>query len=254
MVVETPEGHLRLILRKLGILLLVLIAVQFLGAAFYASIEKISFLDALYNVVMLMTAIGSSRDPTTLGGKWFNILLALFSVAMLIGVVTQIGQLLLRREFLTVLQGWRRKSMKDHTVICGTSHTTFEMLNRLPNDKVILIVKTHEDAHRYQHEHPGLTVQIADFTSSQALLKASIEQARVMIACSESDADNAFSCLTAKHIRKDLPVITRMTRTENREKMQEVGADAIISPAELAADAVMGAMEKLANSTASKIL
>ena len=65
-----------------------------------------------------------------------------------------------------------------------------------------------------------------------------------LIASSESNADNAITCLTAKHLRNDVKVITRMSRTENREKMQEVGSDAIISPAELAADAVMAKIEE----------
>jgi voltage-gated potassium channel len=216
----------------------------FLGALLYAWIENISVLDALYSVVMLMTAIGSSRDPQTLGGKWFNIFLALFSVAMLIGVMTQIGQLLLRREFLTVVQGWRHKRMKDHTILCGMSNTAIELLNRLPHDQVVAVVKTHEDAHRMQREHESITVHIADFTSSKALRHAGIEQAALLIACADSDADNAFACLTAKRLRSTLKVITRMSRTDNREKMQQCGPDEIISPAELAADAIMSARSK----------
>jgi voltage-gated potassium channel len=238
-VVVTPEQHLRRTLRKLFILFLVVVSVLIGGALVYMLIEGLPFLDALYSVVMLMTAIGSSRDPQSVAGKIFNILLSLFSVAMLISIVTQIGQLLLRREFLSVLHNWRHKNMKDHTIICGVSHTSHELLNRLPLDKVIILVRGQDDAHRIQREHEGMQVHICDYTSSNALKHAGIDAAALVIASSESDADNAFTCLTAKHLRKDIKVITRMSRTENREKMQEVGSDAIISPAELAADAVM---------------
>ena len=227
-------------MRKLFVLLMVIVVVLVLGAFVYAWIEKIDFLDSLYSVVMLMTAIGSSRDPQTVAGKWFNIFLSLFSVAMLISVVTQIGQLLLRREFLSVLNDWRHRKMKDHTIICGISHTSHELLNRLSADKVVVLVKSADEAHRIQREHEGMSVHVCDFTTSQSLKHAGIDTASLVIASSESDADNAFTCLTAKHLRKDVKVITRMTRTENREKMLEVGSDAIISPAELAADAVMG--------------
>jgi voltage-gated potassium channel len=239
-VTATPEHHLRRILRKLTLLMIAIVTVLVGGAFLYWRIEPgITFLDSLYSVVMLMTAIGSSRDPVTIEGKWFNIFLALFSVAMLIGVVTQIGQLILRREFLTVLSDWRHKHMKDHTIVCGVSHTTNELLNRLPIDKVVVLVRTQEEAHRIQREREGMQVHVCDITSSQALKHAGAEYASLVIAASESDADNAFVCLTAKHIKKDLKVITRMSRTENREKMDEVGSDAIISPAELAANAVM---------------
>jgi voltage-gated potassium channel len=245
-IAESPEDHLRHILRKLGLLFVVVVVVVIGGALIYSWLERdpktgenLPFLDSLYSVVMLMTAIGSSRDPQTVAGKWFNIVLSMFSVAMLISVMTQIGQLLLRREFLTVLSDWRHTTMKDHTIICGISHTSNELLNRLPVDKVIVLVKTHEEAHRLQHERHGLQVHICDITSSAALKKAGIESAALLIAASESDADNAFACLTSKHLNKTLKVITRMSRTENREKMEEVGSDAIISPAELAANAVM---------------
>ncbi len=237
---DTAEHHLSRILRKLSILFVVVVVVVLVGALIYSKLEHdLPFLDSLYNVVMLMTAIGSSRDPVTVAGKWFNILLSMFSVAMMISVMTQIGQLLLRREFISVLNDWRHKKMKDHTIICGTSHTSHELLNRLEAKAVVVLVKTHEEAHRIQHEHEGINVHVCDITSSRALQHAGIENAALLIAASESDADNAFACLTAKHLKKDLKVITRMSRTENREKMEEVGSDAIISPAELAANAVM---------------
>jgi len=157
--VATPERHLRRILRKLMLLLIAIVVVLVGGAFIYWWIEPgISLLDSLYNVVMLMTAIGSSRDPTTVAGKWFNIFLSLFSVAMLISVVTQIGQLILRREFITVLSDWRHKHMKNHTIVCGVSHTTHELLNRLPIESLVVLVKTHDEAHRIQRErerHPG---------------------------------------------------------------------------------------------------
>ncbi len=244
--IDTPEHHLSRIVRKLFVLLIVVIVVVICGALIYSRIERdpktgedLPLLDALYNVVMLMTAIGSSRDPISIAGKWFNIALSMFSVAMMIGVMTQIGQLLLRREFLSVLSDWRHRIMKDHTIICGTSHTSHELLNRLPLDKVIILVKTQDEAHRLQREREGIAVYVCDITSSIAMKHAGIDTAALLIAASESDADNAFACLTAKHLKKNLKVITRMSRTENREKMEEVGADAIISPAELAANAVM---------------
>lgn len=246
----TPESQLRGIVRKLALLLCVVVVVIVTGTAYYAHVEKIEYIDALYSVVMVMTAIGAGRDPVTKEGKLFNMAVALFSVAMLVSVLTQIGQLMLRREFLNVLQDWRSKSMKNHTIICGTSHTSNELLNRIAHETVIVLVKTSEDVHRVQREHANLAVHACDFTSSKALQQAGIEHAALVIAASESDADNAFTCLTAKHMRKDIKVITRMSRTENREKMQEVGADAIISPAELAADAVMAARAKLVPQTA----
>jgi voltage-gated potassium channel len=231
--------------RKIAGMLAALLAVQIVGAYVYASIEGISFLDGLYSVVMLMTAIGSSRDPATLTGKWFNIGLALFSVVMLIGVMSQIGQLVLRREFLKMMYDWSHKRMKDHTILCGLSNTAIELLNRLPHDQVVAVVRTHDDAHKVKHERDDVVVHIADYTSSKALRNAGVEHAALVIACSDSDADNAFTCLTAKKIRATVPVITRMSRSDNREKMQECGSDAIISPAELAADAIMASRGKL---------
>src|SRR5436190_16209222 len=110
--------------------------------------------------------------------------------------------------------------MKDHTISCGVSHTSHELLNRLPVDKVVVLVKTHDDAHRIQREHEHMHVHVCDYTSSLALQHAGIDTAELLIASSDSDADNAFTCLTAKHLRPGIRVITRMSRTENREKMQ----------------------------------
>lgn len=241
--VATPEEQLQRILRKLALLLCVIVLVLVLGSTLYARIENIPFVDSLYNVVMVMTAIGGD-PPRTVGGKCFMMVVALLSVAMLVTVLTQIGQLVLRREFLSVIHDWRSRGMKDHTIVCGTSHTSFELLNRLPHDKVVILVKTQEEAHRIQREHPGIVVHACDFTTSKALVHAGIEHAAMIIAGSEHDAENAFTCLSAKKLNKKAKVIARMSRTENREKLQDVGADAIISPAELAADAVMSKIQE----------
>ena len=224
------------------LLALVIVVIIGAGSVYYAHLEDLSLGDAMYTVIMIMTGIGSSKDPATRAGHIFLEILALVSVGLLVGVLTQIFKYISVKGFMAALHDRRIKAMKGHVIVCGTSYTLHELLNRIPKDSLWVIVKTSEEAQRL--ERLGVQVHVDDYTSEQAFVKAGIASASMVITCSESDADNAFACLSAKALRKDIPVIARINRTENREKLHTAGADSVIVPAELAAIAIVAAMEK----------
>ncbi len=214
------------------------LAVIFGGGFFFGLVEpSYSYLDSVYNVVMIMTGIGSSDDPKTTAGKVFNMILALISVGILIGVLGQMFQYFSTRSLRDIWDAFhdrKVKAMQGHTIICGTSYTLPELLRQLEHrDNIWLIVRTDAEANKLEAD--GYRAHIDDYTSEAALRRAGIETAGCVIACSDNDADNAFVCLTAKHMRKDVLVIVRLTRTEHREKLRDAGADEIVAPAELAA-------------------
>jgi voltage-gated potassium channel len=226
--------------QKFLLLALVILAVIVAGSLYYAHLEHIGLGDAVYMVIMIMTGIGSSRDPVTPGGHIFLEILALVSVGLLVGVLTQIFKYISVKGFMAALHDRRIKAMKGHVIVCGTSYTLHELLNRIPKDSLWVIARTGEEAQRL--ERAGVQVHVDDYTSEQAFKHAGIDTASMVITCSENDADNAFACLSAKALRKDIPVIARINRTENRDKLRTAGADVVIVPAELAAMAIVEAM------------
>jgi voltage-gated potassium channel len=231
--------------RGLGLALLLMVII-FGGGWLYAVLEQpnLSYLDALYSVVLIMTGIGSSKDAQTTQGKIFNMILALVSVGVLVGVLGQMFHYFSTRSLRDVLDAFhdrKVKFMQGHTIICGSSSTLHELLHQMQDrENLWVIVRTEPEAKRLEAE--GYHVHVDDYTTEAALRRAGIERAGCVIACGENDADNAFAVLTAKHLRKDILVIARLTRTEHREKLRAAGADEIIAPAELAALQIREAM------------
>ncbi len=89
-----------------------------------------------------------------------------------------------------------------------------------------------ESSHRYR----------GDDTSAEALGRAGVARCRVVIAVSPLDTENAFVCLNFKKLAPNVPVIVTVSSQENKEKLDEVGADHIISPAFLSAKSILEAL------------
>jgi voltage-gated potassium channel len=164
-------------------------------------------------------------------------ILAIVSVGILVSVLGQMFRYFSTRSLRDVfnaIHDRKVRDMKDHPIICGSSYTLHELLHQMEHcDHAWIIVKTEAEAKRLEAE--GYHAHVDDYTTAAALRRAGIDSACCVIACGENDADNAFVTLTAKHTRKDIPVIVRLTRSEHREKLRDAGADEIVVPAELAA-------------------
>jgi voltage-gated potassium channel len=64
----------------------------------------------------------------------------------------------------------------------------------------------------------------------QLLRQAGIEQARALIACVDSDAENVFITLTARELRPDLTIVARASGEEAEKKLKRAGAQRVVSP------------------------
>jgi voltage-gated potassium channel len=69
-------------------------------------------------------------------------------------------------------------------------------------------------------------------------LKANIEQARAVIACSDRDADNALITLIAHDMKTSgrnsrLRIIARIEQEQGVRKLEAAGADYVVSPSTL---------------------
>ena len=62
------------------------------------------------------------------------------------------------------------------------------------------------------------------------LRAAGIERARSVMACVDSDAENIFTCLTARELRSDITIVARASVEDSEKKLLRAGADRVISP------------------------
>ncbi len=230
--------------RALKLHALLVIAMLGTGSVIYMLLEHIPFIDSLYAVVMITTLVGSNRDPQSFAGKVFLMCLALTSAGVFLSLVAQVFGPALAAS---LYKEWRMKKCVEsdgHVILCGATGTAKSLLARLkhtPDREVVVLVKDEKDGAEASDE--GFTVIAGDFTTKKVLEQAGIERAAYLIAASDDDAENAFACLSAKLMNPRVRVLARVTVEENREKLEEVGADVIVSPAVLAAEALLAGLE-----------
>jgi voltage-gated potassium channel len=75
--------------------------------------------------------------------------------------------------------------------------------------------------------HTGKYI-IGDAKEEGVLKKADVEKASTLIACTDSDAANAFIILSALEINPDLTILARAEKLESVEKLYKAGADYVI--------------------------
>jgi len=218
---------------------LVILGTLLVGSALFSVIEGYPFGASVYFMIMVMTLIGASYQPLTAGGMVVAAVVAIVSVGVILSFTTQVLGPVALDVYWMGLRARKVSRMKQHVVVCGFSDTAKVLLQRLPKEEVLFVVKERESMERLSLEH-GVAVVLGDYTTSEALRKAGVERARAVVAVSDDDADNAFVCLTAKKIAPNVPVIVTVSSEENKEKLDGVGADRVVSPALLTADSILG--------------
>lgn len=218
---------------------LVILATLLLGSLAFSLAEGYPFGSSVYFMIMVMTLIGAGYQPLTAGGMAVAAVVAIVSVGIILSFMTQVLGPVALDVYWRGLRARKVSRMEQHVVVCGFSDTAKVLLHRLPKEGVLFAVKERESMEQLSTEH-GVAVVLGDYTTSEVLRKAGVERARAVVAVSDSDAENAFVCLTAKKLAPRVPVIATVSSEENKEKLDEVGADRILSPALLTADSILG--------------
>ena len=109
--------------RRLWILLMIVLVVCVIGVAGYRIIEKVTWLEALYMTICVVSTLGLAIHPQTSLGTAFSILLAIVGISAAFYGVGAIIQIMVSREFQRArLQGkvWRKmEKMSNHMIIVG---------------------------------------------------------------------------------------------------------------------------------------
>jgi len=216
---------------------LVIITTLFVATFLFAYFEGYPLLDSFYFIVLIMTLIGATYSPATVGGKVLVIVVAFMSVGVLLSFLTQVLGPAALGNFWENLRTKRVSLVKNHVILCGYSDTTKVLIRQLPKGEVLVIVKDRETEEALVSH--GIAVIRGNYESEDILRKAGVAESRAVVAASGVDSENAFVCLSAKHLAPSVPVVATVSSEENEGKLKEVGADNIISPALLSASAIL---------------
>lgn len=216
-----------------------ILATVLVGTFVFATVDGEGLGDSFYYVVLVMTLIGA-QNPHTFAGEIVGVVIAVISVAVLVSFIAQVLGPAALAQYWEGHRFRKASRMKDHVVLCGYSATARALIERMPKDRLVVVVK--DKAIADSLTVTGIAAIAADYETADALRKAGVGDSCAVIAASLEDSENAFVCLTSKQLAPSVPVLAMVSSEENATKLEEVHADHIISPAVLGATEFLKAL------------
>ncbi len=214
---------------------LILVPISF-GVIGYMSIEKASFLDALFMTITTVATVGYGEVfPLSNGGRIFTILLILTNLGVFAYALTLLSRFLVEGQFIIELKRSRMKNkiskLENHVIVCGYGRNGHAACENLNKNKVPFVIIENQaiqfDSLDSEHAYYYLE---ADATNDEALLNAGITRARGLITTLPTDADNVYVTLTARGLNPNLTIVSRASSKSSYNKLKRAGADNVIMP------------------------
>jgi voltage-gated potassium channel len=229
-------GPLKRILR----LLLFLGALLVGGTLGFARLEGLSFLDALYLTGETLSTVGYGNvAPETPRGRLFSILLmiggasaALSAAGLLVGYIVE-GRLAAqfgRRREMRALEKTR-----DHIILCGYGQVGRRVARILHGTGTSFVVVERDATAAREAREEGCLLVEGDATEEEVLEAAGLHRARGMLTTIGDDAENLYICMTARALRPELPIVSRVTTERAAANIRRAGISQVIFPVEMAA-------------------
>jgi len=221
--------------RRLQLAILALVLLIVLSTAGYMLIEKMSLVDALYMTAITITTVGFGEvRPLSPLGRIFTISVILLGVGIATTAITEALRITLEPVLWVTFQRRRMEkivnAMENHYLVCGYGRVGRQVIRdlRARRAEFVLIDSDEGIEERLLESHTPFV--IGDATREETLIEAGIERARGLVTVLTNDADNIMTVLTARMLRPDLLIISRVVRAESEQKLRAVGAHQVINP------------------------
>lgn len=206
-----------------------------LGTLWYCLVERWPLADSLYMTVITLSTVGFMEvNPLSDRGRLFTIVLIIVGVIWLGYIANRFTEAVIQGYFRdgVRLQQQRRllEDVSEHFVLCGFGRTGQQIAQEFASENIpFVIIDQDEEGVEVAQSLGYVTVQ-GGATQDRTLLQAGIARARGIVTTLASDADNLYAVLSAKNINPHIRAIVRANSEDALEKMQQVGADAVVSP------------------------
>lgn len=190
--------------------------------------------DAFYYIVVTGTTVGyGDATPTTQLSKLFTLSVLLIGTA---AFGAAFGSLLVPvlEDRITSAFGDMNASqlslLEDHVVVLGYGDLTEPLLDELdPATDVVVITPDTDTASALGDR--DVSVLTADPTDRESLLDANVGSAGGVVVATDDDARDVLAVLAVRQVDPDVRVVAAATDQRHADKLEEVGADRVISPA-----------------------
>ncbi len=231
---DTTSVNDQLSLRRFALATCALLVVLLAGTLGFHWILGEDYVSAFYRVLVTVSLTGLDTKPAGHAGEIFTIAVLVAGVAIFLYVADAIVEMIARGVFTGARQERRKRKLieklRDHHVICGYGRVGQRVAREFRDAGVpYVVVDFSEVALEAARERGDLIVE-GRGTEDANLREAGIEQARGLVASSDSDVDNLYITLSARTLRPDLLIVARASTEDAAEKLLRAGADRIVQP------------------------
>ena len=122
--------------------------------------------------------------------------------------------------------------LNDHVIVVGFGRVGQAVVHALGTRGTQIVVMDTDAAHDEAIRRAGAMQIVGDATDERSLKQAGIESAQALIAAADQDSENLVVVLTARSLRPDLRIVSRVNRASWLPRMLRAGADVAKSPYE----------------------
>ena len=221
-------------LRRLGVLIGLVVALQVAGTAGFVLTEDVSVWRGFVWTLDTIATIGSIPNPDSVGGQIVKVVLIMLGVGTLFYALVTVAEFFVAGHLSEILQQRRTlrhvAELQDHHVICGFGRVGRQVARDLGAAQHSFVVVDPLSENRELASELGVRFIQGRPSDDEMLREAGIERARSVIACVDDDAENIFICLTARELRTDVTIVARASVADSEKKLLRAGANRVISP------------------------
>jgi voltage-gated potassium channel len=181
-----------------------------------------------------IATVGSDPTPSDLPGQIVKVLLIMLGVGTLFYALVTVTEFFVAGHLGEILEERRTlnqiEHLSGHHLVCGFGRVGRQVARDLQagGDEFVIIDELEEN--REIADQMGALFLLGRPSEDEMLRAAGIDKAISVLACVDSDAENIFTCLTARELRSDITIVARASVEDSEKKLRRAGADRVISP------------------------
>ncbi|MDH5475279.1 MAG: potassium channel protein [Cyclobacteriaceae bacterium] len=206
------------------------------GVFGFMFIEGYEFLEAFYMTIITVSTVGYQvSEPLSNVGKIFVSIYIMFNVGIFAYIVTYLASYVFEGEFKNEFYKYFNykgvMKLKNHVIVCGYGRNGRKACQELTfQGTPFVVIETRKEVIEEYIDVKTIPLLQGDAGNEDILIKANIEHATHLISTLPDDAQNVFIALTAKELKPDIIVISRLSDPKAEKKLKKAGVDEVVMP------------------------